>query len=202
MPQPKACHVACPPYMLMTLLCSLLSPLSYLDYPSVFVGTYILLCSEFTHHIILSLCIPDTIHNSASSSDFFFISALCNIWPLLTLPLMSPLLPFAHPHSCLSSASPFCLLSEGTVRAPAGHRAVVKAARTVTWSAWSHGPGAAQTRTAPTAPSGRPWLRLAVSLASPSLPEGIVLEATKAHRAAAKALALVRTVTHKQNFIF
>lgn len=94
------------------------------------------------------------------------------------------------------------LLAEGTVTAPAGHLAVVKAAQTVTWSAWSLGPGAVQIQTAPTAHSGHLSPRLAASLASPSLPEGIALEATKAPRVAAKALALVRTGQKESRYEF
>lgn len=98
------------------------------------------------------------------------------------------------PLKCLSPhRNPLYLLSEGTVTAPAGHLAVVKAAQTVTWSAWSLGPGAVQIQTAPTVHSGHLSPRPAASLASPSLPEGIALEATKAPRVAAKALVPVRT---------
>lgn len=96
-------------------------------------------------------------------------------------------------HLSLPSSFPFCLLSEETVRVPVGHPAVVRAAQTVIWSAWSLGPGAAPTQTAPTAPCDRQSPRPAVSLESPSLPEGIASAAAKAHRVAAKALARVRT---------
>lgn len=130
--------------------------------------------------------------------NFFLFTHLSLVAPLLSLLyLTSHHLFFLVPatiHFSLLSPPPICLLSEGTVRVPAGHQAVVRAAQTVTWSAWSRGPGAAQTRTAPTAPSGRPWPRRAASLASPSSLEGIASEATKVHREAARALALVRTV--------
>lgn len=112
--------------------------------------------------------------------------------PLFASHATSPSCTYRHLY--LSPLFPFCLHSEGTVRAPAVLQVVVKAAQTVTWSAWNRGPGAAQTQTAPTAPFGHLSLRLAASLASPSLPEGIALEATKGHREAAKALVLVRTV--------
>lgn len=109
-----------------------------------------------------------------------------------SLLFLSPLSP-DHFTSLSRSSSSFSLFLEVIVRAPAGHPAVVKAAQTVTWSAWSHGLGAALTQTAPTAPSGHPSLKPAASLASPSLPGGIALVVTKAHREAAKALAQVRT---------
>lgn len=197
MPQPKACHSVCPLYLLMTLLCSSASAPPFT--PTFFSASNSHMCTSSLFYIFLTLYI------SISSSDFFnlqlcslYTSLTCCFLTLITLPLMSPILFCAYHHLCLSP-SLFCLLSEGTARAPVGHLAVVKAAQTVTWSAWSRGPGAAQTQTAPTAPSGRPSLRLAVSLASPSLPEGIALEATKAHREAARALALVRTVDKRRD---
>lgn len=210
MPQPKACHTVCHVYLLMTLLCFSASAL-----PTILFSLWLSFCFYLHLHSSLLQILLCALH------PFFYIFLtltififclpspnFLNLSTLLSVHISYSLLPnslhFAShvtssslrpsPFISLSSLFPFCLLSEGTVRAQAGLQAVVKAAQTVTWSAWNRGPGAAQTQTAPTAPSGHPSLRLAVSLASPSLPEGIALEATKVHREAAKALALVRTV--------
>lgn len=145
----------------------------------LFSTTYALPCFEFSHVYIFS-----------------FLYVICIHF-------------FCHFHHCLTflkcfspNLIPLYLLAEGTVTAPAGHLVVVKAAQTVTWSAWSLGPGAVQIQTAPTARSGHLSPRLAASLASPSLPEGIALEATKAPRVAAKALALVRIGQKESNYEF
>lgn len=214
MPHPKACHTvsSLSVYDLTVLFCfcSPLCPILSLTFLLfLFPPTFFSASNSPMFSFSLSLYTPHPTH-------IHFLSLLWlnfQLYPLYTSShlriLNSPcfnslvtssflrLYPFDPLHFIslsLSSSSLFCLLSEGTVKAPVEHLAVVKAAQTVTWSAWSHGPGAAPIQTAPTAPSGRPSLRLAASLASPSLPEGIASAATKAHREAAKALALVRTL--------
>lgn len=208
----------CRLYPLMTSLCSSAStPPSFLFclLLSLFVSTYILL------FFYSPMCTPSLFYICLNLPMYMFISLLCWLYYafntsvscyLLTLMLHHLSFPPLFLHSSplqwldcnswsLSSFSPVCLLLEGTVRAPAGRLAVVKAAQTATWSAWSHDPGAAPNPTAPTAPCGHRSLRLAASLASPSLPEGIALAATTAHREAAEALALVRTVEESERKI-
>lgn len=200
-------------YLLMTLLCSSASAL-----PSILFCVWLSFFFCFLLHssplqilyvhiftfTIKSSPYPLPMYIFVSLLIFLLNLQLCSLYTSFTCYILTLLALSPSFHLFVSPSSPFCLLSEGTARAPAGHLAVVKAAQTVTWSAWSHGPGAAPTQTAPTAPSGRPSLRLAASLASLFLPEGIALAAAKAHREAAKVLALVRTMEEnrvKRRFI-